>query len=232
MPRVLIAAPPDLVAELDRSILKRSGVERVLALHPESAFEAIRTSRPDMVILGEAAGSDTCTLLRKIRGDASTRAVTLAVISRTPPSQAEEAEMRRAGANVVLTAEMVPDMSEESIDQLLDVPLRREARMAVRFVVWSHVGPDNPPLVGQSINVSVRGLLLQVPEPVDIGSKLELTFTLPGDDVEIRAVGKAVREHPWGEKQIGVEFLILRDAARDRIRAYVNAPPPPPLPKA
>ena len=63
---------------------------------------------------------------------------------------------------------------------------------------------------------------------MDIGSKLELTFTLPGDDVEIRAVGKAVREHPFGGgKQIGVEFLILRDAARDRIRRYVAAPPTP-----
>ena len=226
MPRVLIAAPPDLVAELDRSILKRSGVERVLAANPEHAFEAIRTSRPDLVILGETEGNDPCALLRRIRADPATRAASLAVISRVPPSQAEEAELRRAGANVVLTAEMVADMSEESIDQLLDVPLRREARMPVRFVVWSHVGPDNPPMEGRSINVSVRGLLLQTPEPVDIGSKLELTFRLPDDDVEIRAVGKAVREHPWGEgKQIGVEFLILRDAARDRIRAYVNAPP-------
>lgn len=228
MPRVLIAAPPDLIAELDRSILKRSGVERVLALHPENAFEAIRTSRPDLVILGETEGNDTCALLRRIRADPATRNVSLAVISRVPPSQAEEAELRHSGANVVLTGEMVPDMSEESIDQLLDVPLRREARMTVRFVVWSHVGPDNPPLEGRSINVSVRGLLLQTPEPVDIGSKLELTFRLPDDDVEIRAVGKAVREHPWGEgKQIGVEFLILRDAARDRIRAYVGAPPRP-----
>ena len=199
MPRVLIAAPPDLVAELDRSILKRSGVERVLALHPEHAFEAIRTSRPDLVILGETDGNDTCALLRRIRADPATRAASLAVISRLPPSQSEEADLRRAGANVVLSAEMVPDMSEESVDQLLDVPLRREARVPVRFVVWSHVGPDNPPVEGRSLNVSVRGLLLQTPEPVDIGSKLELTFRLPDDDVEIRAVGKAVREHPWGE---------------------------------
>ena len=72
----------------------------------------------------------------------------------------------------------------------------------------------------------MRGLLLQTPEPVDIGSKLELTFRLPHDDFEIRAVGKAVREHPRGDgKQIGVEFLILRDVARDRIRQYVAAPP-------
>jgi CheY-like chemotaxis protein len=228
MPRVLIAAPPDLIAALDRSILKRSGVERVLALHADQAFEAIRTSKPDLVILGQTDGHDTCALLRRIRADPGIRAASLAVISQRPPSQAEEADLRRAGANVVLTAEMVPEMSEESIDQLLDVPLRREARVPVRFIVWSHVGPDNPPMEGRSINVSVRGLLLQTPEPVDIGSKLELTFHLPDDEVEIRAVGKAVREHPWGDgKQIGVEFLILRDAARDRIRAYVNAPPSP-----
>jgi CheY-like chemotaxis protein len=225
MPRVLIAAPSDLVAALDRSILMRSDVERVLAPEPSTAFETICTSRPDLVILGDTPGNDTCTLLRRIRADVATRAVQLAVISRHPPSQAEEASLRRAGANVVLTADLLPDMSEESIGQFLDVPLRREVQVPVRYVVWSHVGPDNAPAEGRSINVSVRGLLLQTPEPVDIGSKLEIAFQLPGDEVEIRAVGKAVREHPWGEKQIGVEFLILRDAARDRIRAYVALPP-------
>jgi CheY-like chemotaxis protein len=225
MPRVLVAAPSDLVADLDRFILMRTDVERILAPH-DAAFEAIRTAKPDLVILGDAPGIDTCALLRRIRTDSATRAVQLAVISRVPPSQTEENNLRRAGANMVLTADLVPDMSEESIDQFLDVPLRREARVPVRYVVWSHVGPDNAPAEGRSINVSVRGLLLQTPEVVDIGSKLELTFRLPGDDVEIRAVGKAVREHPWGDgKQIGVEFLILRDAARDRIRAYVAMPP-------
>lgn len=224
MPRVLIAAPPDLVAALDRSILRRSGVESVVAPQPETAFETVRTARPDLVIIGDTTGGETCALLRRIRADPATRNVQLAAISRFPPSQAEETELRRAGANVVLTADLIPDMSEESIHQFLDVPLRREARVPVRFVVWSHVGPDNAPVEGESINVSVRGLLLQTPEAVDIGSKLELTFRLPGDELEIRAVGKAVREHPWGEKQIGVEFLILRDAARDRIRAYVAAP--------
>jgi CheY-like chemotaxis protein len=226
MPRVVIAARPDVVAELDRSILQRSGVERVLSLHAEHAFEAIRTSRPDLVILGEVPGSDNCALLRRVRSDPGIRTVQIAVINDLPPSQAEEAMLRRAGANIVLSAEMIPDMSEESIDQLLDIPVRREADVPVRFVVWSHVGPDNPPLEGRTINVSVRGVLLQTPEPVDIGSKLELTFRLPHDDFEIRAVGKAVREHPRGDgKQIGVEFLILRDVARDRIRQYVASPP-------
>jgi len=37
-------------------------------------------------------------------------------------------------------------------------------------------------------------------------------------------VGKIVREHPWGDGlQVGVEFLILRDSGRDRIRSWVAA---------
>jgi CheY-like chemotaxis protein len=224
MPRVLIAAPPDLIAELDRSILGRSGVERVLALRPEQAFEAVRSAKPHMVLLGETDGADPCALLRRLRSHPETRAVSLAVISRKPPTHNEEAALRRAGANVVLSADMVPEMSEASIDLLLDVPLRRELHVPVRFVVWSHVGPDNPPQEGRSINVSVRGLLLETPEPLVIGSKLELQFSLPSEPTEIRAVGKAVREHPWGEgTQVGVEFLILRGDGRDRIRSYVAA---------
>ena len=223
MPRVLIAAPPDLIAELDRSILRRSGVERVVAIHPDHTIEAVRTSRPDMVILGETDGNDTCALRRRLRSDQATRAISLAVISRNPPTQNEEAALRRAGANVVLTGDMVPEMSEDAIDQLLDVPIRKEANVPVRFVVWSHVGPDGPTLEGRTHNVSVRGILLETPEPVVIGSKLELAFTLPDDDVPIRAVGQVVREHAWGEgTQVGVEFLILRDFGRNRIRAWVS----------
>src|SRR5687768_4843083 len=86
MPRVLIAAPADLVARLDGSILKRSGVERVVALHPEHAFEAIRSSRPDLVILGEIDGNDTRALLRRIRTDTATRNVQMAVITAAPAS--------------------------------------------------------------------------------------------------------------------------------------------------
>jgi CheY-like chemotaxis protein len=222
MPRVLIAASPDLIAELDRSILGRSGVERVLALRPEQAFEAVRSAKPHLVLLGETEGADPCALLRRLRSDPETRAISLAVISRKPPTHNEEAALRRAGANVVITADMVPELSEASIELLLDVPLRRELQAPVRFVVWSHVGPDTPAQEGRAINVSVRGLLLETPEPVVIGSKLELAFLLPGDPAEVRAVGKAVREHPWGKgTQIGVEFLILRGDGRDRIRSYV-----------
>jgi CheY-like chemotaxis protein len=223
MPRVLIAAPPDLIDQMDGSLLRRSGVEQIAAVHSDQAFEAVRSAHPDMAILGETEEGDAIALLRRLRTDATTRAMFLAVISRRPPTQLEEAALRRAGANVVLTGDGIPDMSDEAIDQLLDVPIRQEARVPVRFVVWSHVGPDGPTLEGRTLNVSVRGVLLETPEPVAVGSKLELTFTLPDDDVPIRAVGRVVREHPSsGGTQVGVEFLIFRDFGRNRIRAWVS----------
>ena len=42
----------------------------------------------------------------------------------------------------------------------------------------------------------------------------------------MRAVGQVVREDTiidGGPPRLGIEFLILRDGARDRIRSYVEA---------
>jgi hypothetical protein len=42
----------------------------------------------------------------------------------------------------------------------------------------------------------------------------------------VRAVGQVVREDAisdGGPPRLGIEFLILRDGARDRIRTYVEA---------
>ena len=51
-------------------------------------------------------------------------------------------------------------------------------------------------------------------------------FTLPGTAGPVRAVGQVVREDAisdGGPPRLGIEFLILRDGARDRIRSYVEA---------
>jgi c-di-GMP-binding flagellar brake protein YcgR len=120
----------------------------------------------------------------------------------------------------------VPYLWDAWIEELLHVPRRRDARVPVSIAVWSHTAPGSDPGRGTSVNVSVKGMLLETAEPLDIGAKLDLTFTLPGGGGSVRAVGQVVREEPspdGGPPRLGVEFLILRDGARDRIRSFVEA---------
>jgi len=123
---------------------------------------------------------------------------------------------------VIFGGQVVPYLWDAWIEELLNVPRRRDARVPVSIAVWSHTAPGSEPARGATVNISVKGMLLETTEPLDVGSKLDLTFTLPGG-MPIRAVGQVVREHlalDGGSSRLGVEFLILRDGARDRIRSY------------
>jgi hypothetical protein len=223
MARVLIMAAPELVVELASTILWRSDVERVFAAD-DAGLDRIPATRPDLVIL---AGEDTPGILDalgRIRADTRTRAVSVGVV-RGSVSLDEETQFRRAGANVVFGGQVVPYLWDAWIEELLHVPQRRDARVPVSIAVWSHTAPGSEPGRGVSVNISVKGMLLETTEPLDVGSKLDMTFTLPGGS-PVRAVGQVVREHPTqdgGPPRLGVEFLILRDGARDRIRSYVDA---------
>jgi len=224
MPRVLIMASPELVSELSSTILWRSDVDRVFAA-ADSSLDRIHAGQPDLVIL---AGEETATVLAligRIRGDGRTRGVSVGVV-RHSVTLDEETQLRRAGANVVFGGQVVPYLWDAWIEELLHVPRRREARVPVSIAVWSHTAPGSDPGRGLSLNISVKGMLLETKEPLDIGSKLDLTFTLPGSAGPVRAVGQVVREDPasdGGPSRLGIEFLILRDGARDRIRSYVEA---------
>ena len=81
------------------------------------------------------------------------------------------------------------------------------------------------PSPGWALNISVRGVLLETGEPLDVGSKLDLTLLAARRRPEVRAVGQVVREARRPRRPArgsGVEFLILQGQARDRIPRFVD----------
>lgn len=216
---------PEIVSELSSTILWRADVDRVFAdgKDSEASLDRIHASGADLVILAGEDTDATLALLARLRADGRTRGVSTGVVRRAVTLD-EETQLRRAGANVVFGGQVVPYLWDAWIEELLHVPRRRDARVPVSIAVWSHTAPGTDPGRGSSLNISVKGMLLETGEPLDIGSKLDLTFTLPGGTA-LRVVGQVVREDPAGADglaRLGIEFLILRDGARERIRAYVE----------
>jgi hypothetical protein len=222
MPRVLIMSPPELVSELSGTVLWRSDVDRVFSA--DGGVERVHTSRPDLVLLGGEDTAGTLAMLRQIRADARTRTVSVGVVRRSITLEEEE-QLRRAGANIVFGGQAIPYLWDKWLEELLNVPPRREVRVPVSIAVWSHTAPGSEPSAGMSVNVSLKGMLIETGEALDVGSKLDVSFTLPGRGL-VRAVAQVVREEPGFDDRpprLGVEFLILRDGARELIRAYVDA---------
>ncbi|MFI5184866.1 MAG: PilZ domain-containing protein [Vicinamibacteria bacterium] len=223
MPRVLVVASTDLSPELGDTVLWGAGVRRSFASNGEVGLQVAKVERPNMVVLD---GDDSLTALsfvRRLRAEPLARSASIAVLSRSSSLLDEEA-LRSAGANVVLSGRVDPSLWNRRLEILLNVPPRREARFPVLVDSWSRFGPEVEPLAGWALNISVRGVLLETSEALDLGTKVDLRFSLPSGGPEVRTMGQVVREGaPMAERaRAGVEFLILMGQARDRISWFVE----------
>jgi CheY-like chemotaxis protein len=223
VPKLLIVASEGIRRELGGTVLFRSGVERLFAANAEAAFQVALTARPSLVLVDADHQPEAAALIRRLRENPQTRRCSVVALKRSgsPP---EDEELRRAGANEVLSAPVDPSRWNPRLERLLAVPPRREARFPVRFEFWSGVVAAAEPIDGVALNISVNGLLLETEEPLDMGTRLDLGFLLPYQHDALRALGHVVREARGEDRpRSGIEFLILHGEARARIGAFVAA---------
>jgi hypothetical protein len=226
MTRVLIVGGPELTSVLERTVVWRRDVERLFAADLEAAFSVACDALPKLVILDGAPQEEALDTLRRFRSDGLTRKMSLAVLRRSATVPEVEA-LRRAGANIVFAGEALPYLWDAWLEELLEVPRRRVVRVPVRLDVWSRFEADEEPRRGTIVDISVKGMLLETDDPVDVGTKLDLSFRLPGDPTDLRVVAQVVRQEPGehGRARTGAEFVIVREAFRERIRAFVEHEP-------
>ena len=110
----------------------------------------------------------------------------------------------------------------------------REPRALIAFEV--HYQTREAFLSAYSFNLSGGGLFLCTPEPLGVGERLRVRFTLPGGDTpfegtaQVAWLSEARRGNPY-PAGMGVQFLDLPLEARDAIAALITAHlPQPPKP--
>lgn len=225
MTKVLIVSSSDMTPELGRTILWRSDIERVFSPNAESALRAAAEVRPRLVVVDGTDTRAATAILKDLRRLPDTAQASLAVVSRRPSmSLAEEDALRRAGANVVLTGPVDASLWDWRFEGLLAIPRRKELRIPVRFAVSSDLGGAGEPVQGLALNVSQRGLLLESVQPLDVGTQIELALEVAEPAGILRAMGRVVWEmgNLGGRCHSGVEFVSLRDGAREKLRTYIE----------
>jgi PilZ domain-containing protein len=222
--RVLIVAARDLTAQLGETVLWRSDVERVFSPSPKAALERVASLGVRLVVMDTETRDGALHFVEELRRASLTRKVSIAVLGRTLSLKDEDA-LRVAGANLVLSGRVEPKVWNGRLDELLSVPSRREVRVPVLCEAWSAIGSE-PPLEGWALNISLRGALLEMEVPLDIGTAIALTLQLPGG-AEVRSVARVVREAGGiGTRfKSGVELLILRDDGRERLQSFIGDAP-------
>jgi len=107
----------------------------------------------------------------------------------------------------------------EEVLERLRVPLVRRARLVLRGEAQT----------AYTLDVGLRGVFVEWPEPLPIGETVELSFHLPGSERAVEAGSRVAWWNPPGESArarrlpggVGLEFVGLADSDRRRIRDLV-----------
>ena len=95
--------------------------------------------------------------------------------------------------NVVIPVPIDPFLWDRRLEELLSVPARRGHRIPVRLRDWSRFVSDADEDDGVVVNIGARGVLLETARQLELGTKVGLSFSLPGDPAPVAVVGQVVR---------------------------------------
>jgi diguanylate cyclase (GGDEF)-like protein/PAS domain S-box-containing protein len=230
--KVLVVGPESLSGELGLTVLGRPDIDRVHFEKADGAVEAAGKARPHMIVI-DLPRADAVALVRGLRENEGTRPTAIVWLNRTDPPETET-ELAVAGANAVIPVPVDPFLWDRRLEELLSVPARRNQRFPVRLRDWSRFVSGADEDDGSVLNIGARGVLLESPRELELGTKVGLTFDLPGESSPVAVVGQVVRlaGEENGLFRVGVEFLVYRGDARERIVAFVEAEAEPDRPGA
>jgi CheY-like chemotaxis protein len=220
MSRVLFAGFEDPADEFGETVLFRPDIERWSAVDNQAAVELARARLPNLVVVEDRQPGRAQALMRQLLEYPETRRVRVVVLGSRDGSS-DEAALRQSGAILVLRQPVDPLVWDDRLEELAKEPLRRDAMLPARFVVWPQPAIDWQPAA--VVNISVRGLLLETRRPLVSGDTLEISLDLP-EAPDTQVVGQVVRSAGSAEDRLcfGVDFVVLRGEARKNIHAFVD----------
>jgi CheY-like chemotaxis protein len=204
--------------ELHGTLLWREGVTRhVASTFQEGLIKAV-AARPELVLVEHELPQAT-RLVRDLRGDPSTRHLSIAVMVRGDAGL-PEVELLASGANAVLRLPAGPDW-DGRLGRLIGVAARREARLPVAIELIALPGGTVEHVEGTALNISASGMLLECAAELPVGTDVDLSFRLPGSREEIVGCACVVRHD--GPGRHGLCFYALERGGAERISAFVLA---------
>ena len=107
------------------------------------------------------------------------------------------------------------------------VERRRTVRAVARIEVFNKETSEQRVPLYVSGNVSVGGIFLITQDPLEPGTDMKISFTLPGDDREIHAEGRVVwkrRQREASDRQpgMGVQFMKILPKHQEKLSAYIE----------
>ncbi len=222
--KVMVVSPNDLSEELGPTVFCRRGIDHKVVNDITTAFDKVKTFRPNLVLIEGADQEPIHSLVTTLRDCETTKGTAIVIIYHALSPDTERAFIA-AGANLIIPLPLNMELWGDHLEQLLRVQPRCETRMPVRAALWTQeITADSIEFQGIALNISCGGMLIEADRLLLVGSKLDVKFRLPGQTEELGIVVQVI----WSakaEKQYrsGIQILVMRKNSRQCILEYVSA---------
>ncbi|MEE9219754.1 MAG: response regulator [Acidobacteriota bacterium] len=220
MIKILLIEDIQQYLEIQRSALRRSNFEVLVAQNASEAIRISRRERPRLVVLDlemvERSGGN---LIDLVQSEPALQNVPVLLIS---ARQEAQEVARERGFAAALQKPVEPQRLLEVITKLLNLGRRVELRTLVVVTVTQDSGTEKR--VGHSVDLSESGMLGEFPRPLPVGSTVEVRFFLPGEPEGFTIGAEVARCSASGGDayDAGFRFTEIPRSEAERLKRFLS----------
>jgi hypothetical protein len=218
---VLVAGLGRGPAEALAPVLDRQGFEIVEVAALERSVELAEAEPFDLLILNSDAKEGSLQqLVDAIRKETSASRNSSLLVLAKPGKVDVVRDLIGRGVNRVMLLDDPPELIGHQVAELLNIAPRADLRLSTRL--RTAVGGDAVEVLGEVVNLSSSGMLIETDTSFDCGEEVAVTINLGGKWGTVMARAEVVRQahsDREGINGIGVRFLGFARDGGERIAA-------------
>lgn len=227
MEKVLLVDDVKLFIELEKTLLAdRSNLQLFTATSGQEAIEIHKREKVDVILcdlyMPGMNGNEVC---RIIRNDGNLNKVSIIIVT----TSAKDSDIcLEAGANDIILKPINPSEFLKKVGKYINIPVRRDIRIFVRIGVDGVRGTGPESFLGNTVNISMSGILIETSHTLSIGETVSCSFFAPGNSTPITAAGEVVRKADGRQPEMnyyGIRFIDIKEEDKLAIDNYIKRHP-------
>jgi DNA-binding response OmpR family regulator len=210
---LLIDADP-ILGEFLRQALKPAGIESLSLTSAAAAANQFRAARFNIILvnLGDSP-SHGVELTQRIRASGPNRDTPVVLLSEQQ-TKGVLARGFEAGATLFVSLPMETERLARMIVNVtaIDQKVRRFRRVEKRIKV--HLATSHLQLEGETIDISLGGMLVRVPRTFPLGALVEISMFLPEAVKPVVGLGSVTRANRKDEMGVRIDRLTIEESRR------------------
>jgi len=205
-------------------VLDRQKLEVVKVAAPENSVELARSEPFDLVIFDADTKEKTLTQVVDAIRDGMSASSNASILVLARPDRVDAArDLIGRGVNRVMLFDDSPELIGQQVAELLNIAPRANLRLSTQL--QTSVGDGAVEVLGDVVNLSSSGMLVETETLFEPGEKIVVTINLGGQMGSVSAKAEVVRQahdDRGGTEGIGVRFLSFAGDGKEKVKAVLD----------